>query len=65
VTPHELAISAQSIRHSLVSDEAPTPQVVGVATIMANELVADSIPNAAVLDSVARLGPGRRPVKES
>jgi hypothetical protein len=42
----------------------PSRQFIGVATVMANELVADSVPNTAVIDSAARLGPGCRPVKE-
>jgi len=56
------------MRHSLVSDEAPrvaamtslsapTRQLVGVATIMASELVAIPVPNAAAIDSAARVGP--------
>jgi len=56
------------MRHSLVSDEtprvaaitslsAPSRQLVGVAMIMASELVAIPVPNAAAIDSAARVGP--------
>ena len=57
-----------SMRHSLVSDEAPrvaamkslsltSHQLVGVATIIATELVAIPVLNAAAIDSAARVGP--------
>ena len=63
-----------SMCHSLVGDEAPrmvvmrslsapSRQFVGVATIMTSELVASSVPNAAVIDSAARVGP-RLPASE-